>query len=217
VFLHFILRVEVIEIQIEIEFIICLQIIKRFEKKRIFLTSTQNGLKPSSPWNEPSPSSVYFSVHGPAALTPAHLSSRPAPVKNPVGLPPLRARHSGPTHPVRPSTRVEPLLSGGSTATPLLAARHRLLIAELTPCPCLTPLCSMPRSCLPQTLPPMPNFHPSHGNHRIQAEGLSPTKLIVKSSTNPQRSLQESLIRLEEIFRTLFHSCWTPWATNRST
>jgi hypothetical protein len=68
-----------------------LQIIKRFEKKRIFLTSTRNGLKPSSPWNQPSPSSIYFSVHGPAALTPAHLSSQLAPVKNLAGLPPLRA------------------------------------------------------------------------------------------------------------------------------
>jgi hypothetical protein len=61
-----------------------LQIIKRFERKRIFLTSTRNGPKPSSPWNQPSPSSIYFSVHGPATLTPAHLSSRPAPAKSPA-------------------------------------------------------------------------------------------------------------------------------------
>jgi hypothetical protein len=73
---------------------------------------------------------------------------------------------------------------------PLLTARHRLPIAELTPCPCLARLCFGPRSCLPHSPPLTPNFLPSHGNHRIQAEGLSPTKLIVKSSTNPQPSCQ---------------------------
>jgi hypothetical protein len=64
---------------------------------------------------------------------------------------------------------------------------------------------------------PTPNFLPLHGNNRIQTEDLSPTKLIVKSSTNPQRTRYESSIRLEEISKTLFRSCWTPWPTNRST
>jgi hypothetical protein len=64
---------------------------------------------------------------------------------------------------------------------------------------------------------PTPDFLPPHGNHRIQTEDLSPTRLIVKSSTNPQRTRYESSIRLEEISRTLFRSCWTPWPTNRST
>jgi hypothetical protein len=63
---------------------------------------------------------------------------------------------------------------------------------------------------------PTPNFLPPHSNHRIQTEDLSPTRLIVKSSTNSQRTHYESLIQLEEISRTLFHSCWTPWPTNRS-
>jgi hypothetical protein len=64
---------------------------------------------------------------------------------------------------------------------------------------------------------PTPDFLPPHGNHRIQTEDLSPTRLIVKSSTNPQRTCYESSIRLEEISGTLFRSCWTPWPTNRST
>jgi hypothetical protein len=64
---------------------------------------------------------------------------------------------------------------------------------------------------------PTPDFLPPHGNHRIQTEDLSPTRLIVKSSTNPQRTHYESSIRLEEISGTLFRSCWTPWPTNRST
>jgi hypothetical protein len=64
---------------------------------------------------------------------------------------------------------------------------------------------------------PTPDFLPPHGNHRIQTEDLSPTRLIVKSSKNPQRMHYESLIRLEEISGTLFRSCWTPWPTNRST
>jgi hypothetical protein len=64
---------------------------------------------------------------------------------------------------------------------------------------------------------PTPDFLPPHGNHRIQTEDLSPTRLIVKSSTNPQRMHYESLIRLEEISGTLFRSCWTPWPTKRST
>jgi hypothetical protein len=64
---------------------------------------------------------------------------------------------------------------------------------------------------------PTPDFLPPHGNHRIQTEDLSPTRLIVKSSTNPQRTSYESSIRLEEIPGTLFRSCWTPWPTNRST
>jgi hypothetical protein len=58
---------------------------------------------------------------------------------------------------------------------------------------------------------PTPDFLPPHGNHRIQTEDLSPTRLIVKSSTNPQQT------RLEEISEMLFHSCWTPWPTDRST
>jgi hypothetical protein len=64
---------------------------------------------------------------------------------------------------------------------------------------------------------PTPDFLPPHGNHRIQMEDLSPTRLIVKSSTNLQRTCYESLIRLEEISGTLFRSCWIPWPTNRST
>jgi hypothetical protein len=64
---------------------------------------------------------------------------------------------------------------------------------------------------------PTPDFLPPHVNHRIQTKDLSPTRLIVKSSTNPQRTCYESLIRLEEISGMLFRSCWTPWPTNRST
>jgi hypothetical protein len=64
---------------------------------------------------------------------------------------------------------------------------------------------------------PTPDFLPLHGNHRIQTEDLSPTRLIVKSSTNPQRTRYESSIWLEEMSETLFHLCWTPWPTNRST
>jgi hypothetical protein len=64
---------------------------------------------------------------------------------------------------------------------------------------------------------PTPDFPPPHGNHRIQTEDLSPTKLILKSSTNPQRTRYESSIWLEEISGTLFCSCWTPWPTNWST
>jgi hypothetical protein len=64
---------------------------------------------------------------------------------------------------------------------------------------------------------PTPDFLPPHGNHRIQTEDLSPTRLIVKSSTNPQRTRYESSTRLEEISRMLFRSCWTPWPTSRST
>jgi hypothetical protein len=64
---------------------------------------------------------------------------------------------------------------------------------------------------------PTPDFLPPHGNHRIQIEDLSPTRLIVKSSINPQQTRYESLIWLEEISGTLFRSYWTPWPTNWST
>jgi hypothetical protein len=64
---------------------------------------------------------------------------------------------------------------------------------------------------------PTPDFLPPHGNHRIQTEDLSPMRLIVKSSTNLQRTHYKSSIRLEEISGTLFHSCWTTWPTNKST
>jgi hypothetical protein len=67
---------------------------KDLKIKKIFLTSTQDGPKPSSLWNQPSPSTGYFSfsVHSPVVLTPAHHSSRPAPAKSPAGQPPSSPR-----------------------------------------------------------------------------------------------------------------------------
>jgi hypothetical protein len=84
--------------------------VKRFEKKNDFLTSTQDGPKPSSLWNQPSPSTGYFSVHGPAVSTPAHLSSQPAPAKSPAGQPfPHVAQ-------LRRATQLASLLSACDTA-----------------------------------------------------------------------------------------------------
>jgi hypothetical protein len=80
------------------------------KRKRIFLTSTQDWPKPSSLWNQPNPSTGYFSVHGLVVLTPAHHSSRPAPAKSPTGQPFLHVAQ------LRRATQPTSLLSARDTA-----------------------------------------------------------------------------------------------------
>jgi hypothetical protein len=147
---------------------------------------------------EPGPASRFclphYHVAQPASLPRSRLqpsaAQRPAeaaPVSSHAGTRPRRA------HPAPPTAghRTDPVPAPGSPLS----------------CAALVPALDSA---------PTPDFLPPHDNHRIQTEDLSPTRLIVKPSTNPQRTRYESSIRLEEISGTLFRSCWTPWPTNRS-
>jgi hypothetical protein len=60
-----------------------------------------------------------------------------------------------------------------------------------------------------------PHHHLIPSNETLNRSKTKKTR--IKFMSNPQRNLQESLIRLEELFGTLFCLCWTPWPINRST
>jgi hypothetical protein len=138
---------------------------------------------------EPDPASRFCLPHShvaqPASLPHLHLqpsvAQRPteaAPVSFLTGTRPRRA------HPAPPTA--------GHRTDPVPAPESPLSRVALVPAP---------------DSAPTPDFLPPHGSHRIQTEDLSPMRLIVKSSTNPQQMRYESSIRLEEISGTLFRSC----------